>query len=88
MDISIVLSALDRWEPIWDRAIDRVPSGQQQWLGIVRYSREIAWLTRKIIESSIAKESKHANYLQQIAMYSTKSIHQFIRQCRDRNIQK
>ncbi|EHK39363.1 hypothetical protein TRIATDRAFT_165879, partial [Trichoderma atroviride IMI 206040] len=78
VDISIVSAALDRWEPIWDRAIDRVPSNQQQWLGIVRYSREIAWLTRKIIEISITKESGHSDYLQQIAIYSPVSIHQFI----------
>lgn len=85
MDISIVLSALDRWEPIWDRAIDRVPSHQQQWLGIVRYSGEIAWLTRKIIETSMKRGSEHSNYLHQIAIYSTVSIHQFIQRCRDIN---
>lgn len=83
VDISIVSVALDRWEPIWDRAIDRVPSNQQQWLGIVRYSREIAWLTRKIMEISITKESEHSDYLQQIAIYSPVSIHQFIQRCRD-----
>jgi hypothetical protein len=59
MDISIVSIALNRWEPIWDQAIDRVPSNQQQWLGIVKYSREIAWLTRKIIEKSIEKGNEH-----------------------------
>lgn len=85
MDISTVSRALDRWEPIWDRAIERVPSNQQQWLGIVRYSREIAWLTKRIIETSIAKEGEHSNYLQQIAIYSTVSIHQFIQRCRDGN---
>lgn len=85
MDISSVSIALDRWEPIWDRAIDRVPSNQQQWLGIVRYSREIAWLTRKIIETSITKESEHSSYLQKIGIYSPVSIHQFIQRCSSRN---
>lgn len=85
VDISIVSIALDRWEPIWDRAIDRVPSNQQQWLGIVRYSREIAWLTRKIIETTVTKESEHSGYLQQIAIYSPVSIHQFIKRCRGGN---
>ena len=84
-DVSVVLVALDRWEPLWDRAIERVSDDQKRWLGIVEYSRELAWMTRKIIEVSLSKEGESSNYLQRTAVYDTASIHEFIQQFRFEN---
>jgi hypothetical protein len=75
-----ILHALDRWGLLWDRAIARITPEAQQWLGVARHAPEIAWLSRRIIEISLTRQSDEVQYLQRCATYDLADFHQFIRQ--------
>lgn len=81
----VIIGALDRWGSLWDKALEGASDEQKRWLGVAGYSRELAWITRRIIEVGLTKEGRDSNYLQRTAAYDTASVHQFIKQFKARN---
>ena len=75
-----LLRALDRWKSLWDRAIESVAPNKRQWLGVARHAPEVAWLSRRIIEVSMAAQSKELTYLYRVTTYDLKNFHDFIRE--------
>ncbi|KAB5515474.1 fungal-specific transcription factor domain-containing protein [Coniochaeta sp. 2T2.1] len=74
-----LLRALDRWRSLWSNAIDRVPADQRPWLGLVRYAPEIAWLSRRILETGVAGQGADSVYLRRVSTYDLADFHQFIK---------
>jgi len=75
-----LLRALDRWKSLWSRAIERVAPDKRQWLGVARHAPETAWLSRRIIEVSMAAQNKEVGYLRRVTTYDLKDFHEFIRE--------
>ena len=79
---SILFRGLDRWKQLWDNALSRLNSEERKALGLVKYSAELAFLSRRIVEVASAKEGgTQPKYLQRRVTYDTVALHQFIRQC-------
>ncbi|KAB5569952.1 fungal-specific transcription factor domain-containing protein [Coniochaeta sp. 2T2.1] len=74
-----LLRALDRWRSLWSSAIDRVPADQRPWLGLVRHAPEIAWLSRRILETGVTGQGADSIYLRRVTTYDLADFHQFIK---------
>jgi hypothetical protein len=74
-----LLRAFGIWRNLWERAFDRVPHDQRAWLGVSVVMPAFEKLTRKMIESIGSAEAASSRYLQRIPSYSTRSLHEFIR---------
>lgn len=75
----ILLRALNRWSPIWDAAMQQIPVDDRKWLGVSRYSPEVATISKRIIEVGGTDEGKNSPYLQCVGTYDMVAFHQFIR---------
>ncbi|KAM6537844.1 hypothetical protein FALCPG4_003747 [Fusarium falciforme] len=75
----ILLRALNRWTPIWDAAMQQIPVDDRKWLGVSRYSPEVATISKRIIEVGGTEEGKNSPYLQCVGTYDMVAFHQFIR---------
>ncbi|KAI8719702.1 Zn(2)-C6 fungal-type domain-containing protein [Fusarium sp. LHS14.1] len=75
----ILLRALNRWTPIWDAAMQQIPVDERKWLGVSRYSPEVATISKRIIEVGGTEEGKSSPYLQCVGTYDMVAFHQFIR---------
>lgn len=78
---SILSRGLDRWKQLWDDAISRLNIEERKSLGLVKYSAELAFLSRRIVEVASAKGCMQPKYLQRCVTYDTVALHQFIQQC-------
>ncbi|RSL96057.1 hypothetical protein CDV31_013616 [Fusarium ambrosium] len=76
----IILRALNRWTPIWDAAMQQIPDDDRKWLGVSRYSLEVAIISKRIIEVAGTEEGKNSPYLQCVGTYDMVAFHQFIRE--------
>ncbi|RSL47698.1 hypothetical protein CEP53_009833 [Fusarium sp. AF-6] len=76
----IILRALNRWTPIWDAAMQQIPDDDRKWLGVSRYSLEVAIISKRIIEVGGTEEGKNSPYLQCVGTYDMVAFHQFIRE--------
>ena len=65
---------------LWSSAIDRVPVDQVPWLGVVRHAPEIAWLSRRILETGVTGEVADSSYLQRVTTYDLADFHQFVKE--------
>lgn len=77
---SVLLRGLDRWSVLWDAAIDRMDIEEQRWLGVVKYSTGIAFISKRIIQASKTEAGMRSSYLQRIVAYDTVALYQFMRQ--------
>jgi hypothetical protein len=77
----ILLRGLDRWKQLWDDTMSGIDFEEKKSLGLVKYSTELAFLSRRIVEVSSAKKGIKPKYLQRSVMYDTAALYQFIRQC-------
>ncbi|EEU48208.1 uncharacterized protein NECHADRAFT_75560 [Fusarium vanettenii 77-13-4] len=75
----ILLRALNRWTPLWDAAMQQIPVDDRKWLGVSRYSPEVATISKRIIEVGGTEEGKNSPYLQCIGTYDMIAFHEFIR---------
>ncbi|KAJ4217212.1 hypothetical protein NW759_009159 [Fusarium solani] len=75
----ILLRALNRWTPIWDAAMQQIPVDDRKWLGVSRYSPEVAIISKRMIEVGGTEEGKNSPYLQCVGTYDMVAFHQFIR---------
>lgn len=74
-----LLQALGTWRYLWGRAIDKIPNNHLKWLGIAKNVPNIEYLSRRIIEVAISPEATSSQYLQRVPSYSSREIHEFIR---------
>ncbi|RDW65957.1 hypothetical protein BP6252_09592 [Coleophoma cylindrospora] len=77
----LLFRGLDRWSQQWDDAMSRMNIEGRKSLGLVTYSTELAFLSRRILEVNSAKEGIKPKYLQRNVTYDTVALYQFIRQC-------
>jgi hypothetical protein len=77
----VLLRGLDRWQELWDDALGRTDIEERKSLGLVKYSTELAFLFRRMVELSSAREDMQPKYLQRSVTYDTVALYQFIRQC-------
>lgn len=80
IDPLILLRALDRWDCLWNAAMNLIPINQRKWLGIAINAPELSILARRIIEVNMTKEAKESRYLRRVIGYDFVDLHQFIRQ--------
>ena len=78
---SVLLRGLDRWAELWDNALSRIDIEKRASLALVKYSTELAFLFRRIIEFGSAKDGEKPEYLQRKVTFDAMALHQFIRQC-------
>ncbi|KAK8066858.1 hypothetical protein PG997_013605 [Apiospora hydei] len=74
-----LLQMLNTWRYLWERAWDKVPHDHLRYLGIARNIPDIECLSRRIIEVAASSEGSTSRYLQRVPSYSSKDIHEFIR---------
>lgn len=74
----VLLRALDRWEQLWDAALQQIPPEAQRWLGVAKYSAEFALVSRRIIEVSGTGEEPRSKYLRCTPEYDLSVFHEFI----------
>jgi hypothetical protein len=77
---TILLRGLDRWNLLWDAAMSRIGDEEQRWLGVVKYSTGIAFISKRIMEVSKTEDGMLSKYLQRIVTYDTMALYRFIRQ--------
>lgn len=77
---SILFRGLRRWTQLWDEAWRRVPIEERGKLGLVKYSPELAFLFRRMVEAHDCKESQPKQYLARRVTYDPGYLYEFIRQ--------
>ena len=78
---SVLLRGLDRWAELWDNALSLIDIEKRESLALGKYSTELAFLFRRIIELGTAKNFEKPVYLQRKVTFDAMPLHQFVRQC-------
>lgn len=77
----MLLRGLKRWAELWEIALSSIDLEQRQSLGLVRYSTEMSFLLRRILELKKSEEGAQLEYLERRVMYDTTALHELIKYC-------
>lgn len=78
----VILSAIERWQELWDRETMRLGPEKVRASGLFRHSGGVAWLVRRSVEVSIGN-GKQCAYTKGVDHDSLKELHDFLQMCRD-----
>ncbi|KAG7116526.1 Transcription factor 1 like protein [Verticillium longisporum] len=78
----VILSAIERWQELWDRETMRLGPEKVRASGLFRHSGGVAWLVRRSVEVSIGNGQQCA-YTKGVDHDSLKELHDFLQMCRD-----
>ncbi|CRK19672.1 hypothetical protein BN1723_017802 [Verticillium longisporum] len=78
----VILSAIERWQELWDRETTRLGPEKVRASGLFRHSGGVAWLVRRSVEVSIGN-GKQCAYTRGVDHDSLKELHDFLQMCRD-----
>jgi hypothetical protein len=79
-DPNTLLRALDRWDILWQAAMEKLDVNRRSWLGVSVYASELSVLSRRIIQANMTADTKKSRYLRRIVGYDFADLHEFIRQ--------
>jgi hypothetical protein len=60
--------------------MNRIDNEEQRWLGVVKYSAGIAFISKRIMEASKTEDGMQSKYVQRTVTYDTVALYQFMRQ--------
>ncbi|KIW06920.1 uncharacterized protein PV09_02589 [Verruconis gallopava] len=77
---SVLSRGLERWSELWRIASSRAEIQERNSLGLAKYSDELGFLFRRLIEAG-DEESMQLKFLHRSVTYDTASLHQFVQKC-------
>jgi len=80
-----IFRATTRWQEMWAVAAGPLSEEQLRGSGLARYSPEMCWLMRKMIEAAMTGDKRltESKYYQGVAHDSLEELHSLIREFRD-----
>jgi len=73
-----LLQTLETWRYLWGRAVAKIPSDHQKWLGVAKNVPNVEYLSRRIIEVAVTPEARSSRYLQRMPSHHVRELHEFI----------
>lgn len=77
----MLLGGLKRWTELWESALSNIDPDKRESLGLVRYSTELSFLLRRIVELRNSEEGAQLKYLARRVMYDTTALYELIQHC-------